>query len=245
MKKHPQNLKRLNLSFLSCTNCTHLIGEFEMPALYCNSKVLPDFLALYSEPGNYHRTPLTGVCFYSFDNVFDGPNGLYWAIRHGVKDRLDFFRERFKDVHFLITPDYSILGDIPRIENLRRMFDARLVGVWFQTETDAVVIPNISFLDEEDAPIALAGLEDCTMVAISTKGHMNSNSKRERMEANIHIVVDTIHPSAIIVYDTCASDENARALFRYAEGQGVNVIIPPNTLKACNKRQRLQREAQK
>ena len=66
---------QLNYSYLNLTEQTYLVGEYGVPAVYCNTDVFPDYLALYSQSGYYHKTPLTAVCFYQYDLVFDGVTG--------------------------------------------------------------------------------------------------------------------------------------------------------------------------
>ena len=80
IKRRQKDMRRLlNLNYLTLTNKTISVGEYDLPALYCSTDIVPDYLALYNQPGNYHRTALTGVCFYIYDNTFDGMQGLFNA----------------------------------------------------------------------------------------------------------------------------------------------------------------------
>lgn len=72
-------MRLLNLNYLKLTNRTFSSGSADMPRIDCNIAVLPDFIALYSEPGLYRKTKKTAVAFYEYDSVFDGKNGLYQA----------------------------------------------------------------------------------------------------------------------------------------------------------------------
>ena len=56
--------KKLNLNYLTLTNKTHRVGELDFPEIMCPYIVEPDYLALYSEKRNYHKTALTAICFY-------------------------------------------------------------------------------------------------------------------------------------------------------------------------------------
>ena len=115
-------MKLLNLHYLKYANKTASCGEFDMPALYCNIDTYPDYIALYSNVKDYHKTERTAISFFQFDNVFDGKDGLFWAIYFDDKVRLAYFKKRFKGIKYIITPDYSILGDIHNIENIHRIF---------------------------------------------------------------------------------------------------------------------------
>jgi len=131
MKTRNKPLKGLlQLNYLEYTNLTHAVGPLDLPELICQTTVHPDYLALFSQRSLYHHTKRTCVCFFQYDNVFDGQNGLANAIYYKNKKQLEQFKERFKGVKFFISPDYSLLGDVDPIENLYRMKRARLVSIW-------------------------------------------------------------------------------------------------------------------
>ena len=233
--KTKKELRRLlNYNFLEYTNKTISCGEKDLPALYCNTSVYPDFLALYGEPSLYHKTDRTCVCFYQYDKAFDGRNGLYEAIYYNDKKLLKYYKQRFKGVKFFIEPDYSVFGDIHLIENEYRLFKARIVAIWFAVEIGAVVIPNISLPTERSASFALDGYENCSVIAISTKSHLSDKVEYERLIWKIHYVVDNLNLKAIIVYDVCADNKIAMECFSYAISKGIEIIIPENTMKNRN-----------
>lgn len=227
-------MQLLNLNYLTLTNKTVSCGDMDLPALCCKTEIYPDFLALYSEPSLYHKTNRTGICFYQFDSTFDGKNGLYESIYHNDTSQLDIYKKRFNGVKFVITPDYSEFGDIHAIENVYRLFKARVVAIWFMFEIGAVVIPNISFPTEKSAAFALDGLEECSVVAMSTKSHLQNPEEYQRFLWKIHYTVDHLRLKAIVVYDACSSDERVNECFAYAISKGIKIIVPNNTLKTRN-----------
>ena len=85
MKCQKNLMRLLNANCLKLTNRTFSSGSADMPRIDCNIAVLPDFIALYSEPGLYRKTDRTAVAFYEYDSVFDGKNGLYQGVRIGLK----------------------------------------------------------------------------------------------------------------------------------------------------------------
>ncbi|MGN0679807.1 MAG: DUF4417 domain-containing protein [Oscillospiraceae bacterium] len=235
MKKKSNLIRRLNLNYLKLTNKTISCGSMDLPAIICNTNVYPDYIALYSEKSLYCKTNRTAVAFYEFDDDFDGKNGLYWAIYYGVNKRLAYFKERFKGVRYIIMPDYSELGDIHNIENYYRLFKARIVALWFIFEIGSVVIPNITFPTIESADFALNGYEDCSVIAMSTKGHMDDPVENQRLRTNIRLTVDKLtNVKAIIVYDVCSTNEATLDTFAYAIEKGIDIVIPDNTLKSRN-----------
>ncbi len=234
MKTNENLNKLLNLNFVTYSNKTVSCGDFDLPALYCNTSVFPDYIALYNEKKAYHKTTNTAVSFYQFDSFFDGQNGLFWAIYFNNEKLLSQYKKRFNGVKFIITPDYSILGDVNRIENIHRIFRARIVALWFIFELNVIAIPNISFSDDETAKIALLGLEESSVVAMSTKGHMQEPAEKQRLKENVKFVVDTLNLKAIIVYDVCGTDDETKEVFSYATNKGIEIIIPDNVLKSRN-----------
>lgn len=174
--------------------------------------------------------------------AFDGQNGLWAAIYYGNEKQLQRFKERFAGVRFFISPDYSQLGDVSDIENHHRILRARVVSIWLTTEVGAVVIPLVTFPTLESIDFALDGLEDCEVVAFSTKGSMDDPNKIEILAESVRYTVNRLsHLRAIVVYDVCMDDKKAAEVFSYAAEQGIEVVIPPNKLKLRNAVLRLKR----
>lgn len=234
MKKRPDLRKKLNLSYLSLTNLTNSVGEDDLPALYCNTTTYPDFLALSGEPSLYRKTPNTGICFYEYDDEMDGIHGLYEAIYHNNKKLLREYKRRFQGVRYFITPDYSECGDIHTIENKYRLFKARVVGLWLVHEIGAVVIPHVTYPLIKDIAYSLTGLENCSVIALSTKGYARNTVELDSLIYCIRFVTDKLPLHAIVVYDTCGDEFIIKQAFEYPRSKGIEIIVPGNTLKERN-----------
>ena len=235
--RHRVNLYNLlNLNYLVLTNKTATTGEYDLPKLYCSTDIIPDYLALYNQTGNYHKTALTGLCFYSYDNTFDGIHGLFNAIYYNNQDLLKFYIERLKNIPFFISPDYSQFGDLHKIENLNRLWKARIVTLWFSIVVHAIAIPSITYISEETFPLFFSGLEDCQVVAFSTKGHVRYAAERKLLKKAVKYTVDHLPLKTIIVYSVCGKDETSLNLFKYAIDKGIHVVIPQNTLRERNQK---------
>ena len=226
----------LNLNYLSLTNKTLPVGEYDFPALYCSTDIVPDYLALYNQPGSYHKTALTGVCFYVYDNIFDGLHGLFNAIYYNDRELLSYYKERLKDVRFIISPDYSQFGDLHKVENLIRLWKARIVTLWFIIELHAVAIPSATYISVETFPLFFSGIENCQVIAFSTKGHIRYAAERNLLKAAVKYAVDNLPLKTIVVYSVCGKDSTTLKLFKYAIDHGVNIVIPQNSLRERNRR---------
>ena len=234
-EKVPKDLaKKFNLNYLKLTNKTYSVGEYDLPEVVCNTEVFPDYIAGYSNPGNYHKTPYTAVGYFQYDDTFDGIHGLYNAIYYKNEKLLKEFKNRYAGVRFFIAPDYSEFGDIDTIENLYRVKKARIVSLWLALEMDAVVIPNITFSRIEDIDYYLKGLERCTVVAFSTMCYVENKIEKENLVKAVKKTVDYLDLKAIVVFDVCGDNTVVDEIFEYARNKGIEIIVPQNVLKSRN-----------
>ena len=234
-----KNLKKLlNLSFTDITNKTHAVGRYDLPYVTARINKYPDYIALYRDKGEYFLTDRTCVSFYNYDSVFDGFGGIYNAIYYDINELKDFYRNRFAGVKYFIAPDYSLCGDINHIENLHRLFRARIVSVWLTLELNAVVIPNITYSTEKIFPNMLDGMENCEVVAFSTKGLRNSRKKLSLMKKAIANTVDNLKKlRTIMVYTLSNDDEKIRSWFDYAVQHDIKLIIPANRSRKISRQE--------
>lgn len=237
MQSIPEDLsKKLGLNYLKLTNKTNYAGAFDLPSLTCNTSIIPDYIALYTQPGYYHKTPLTAVGFWLYDETFDDYDGLYNAIYYNLEERLAFYKQRFNGVKIFFTPDYSQTGDMDVIEQLVRLKKARVIGLWLAEELDAVVIPFITAALPDMMAIALDGLESCHVVAFSTKGYVTNEYERNILKELVKLSVDKLDLHTIVVYDVCSDDTNVEDIFAYAINRKIKVVVPANSLKDSNVR---------
>ncbi|MDY4787828.1 MAG: DUF4417 domain-containing protein [Bacilli bacterium] len=233
--KNKDYKKLLNLSFTDITSQAYFCGKYDLPYAYCKD-VNIDYIALYPNLNEYSKTKNTAVGFYVFDLKFDNIRGLFSAIYYNDIKRLDYFKERFKGVKYAIAPDYSQIGDIPRVENLYRLFKTRIVSLWLTIECDVIVIPNITYANENYFDVMLDGMEDCECVAFGVKGSIKELSQRELLLKAIKYAVDNLKKlKTIIVYSVCIDNSIIFEIFQYAISKGIKVIIPDNLLRSRNR----------
>lgn len=229
--------KLLLLNYQNLTNKSQYVGIFDIPSLYCNTTVFPDFIALYTETSYYHKTDFTAVGFFQFDKDFDGQNGLYSAIYNNNIKQLKAFEERFKGIKFVFSPDYSLLEDNDEIENIYRLKKMRVVSLRFIHVIGAIVIPLITFPSLKSIDLYISGLENSSVVGISTKGHIDEPIEYEILCKTIkYLVKNKRNLKAIVVYDVCGDNTKTLKAFEIAEVQGIKIIIPDNSLKIQNRK---------
>lgn len=211
-----------------------ILNEFDLPIHHCDPAVYPDFIALNCEPSAFHKTPLTAVAFYTYDRDFDKIDGLYNAIYYKNKRLLEKYKKKYKDVSFVIAPDYSVFDDIWHFENEYRLFKIRVIILWFVLIIGAVVIPNATYLSADKLVMYLSGFENCTVICFSTKSHIRYASDRQRIRETVKYVVDHFPLKTILVYSVCGNDETSLRLFEYAASKGIDVRIVDNTMRRRN-----------
>lgn len=233
--RNKNNLKKLlNLNYLDLTNRTICSGKYDLPSIYCSLEVDPDYIALYSQPCDYHRTENTVVSFYDYDSKFDGINGLYNAIYYKNEKRLNEFKDRFSGVKYFISPDYTMAGDVPLYHNLYRYGQSREVALWFCLELCATIIPNIPCSSKQDLEFICDGLSDVDTVAFSTKGR-NSEQDMKLIKESLSLVLERLPKlNKIIVYDVSRNNKAINELFAPAIDRGIRIIVPDNSLKIRN-----------
>lgn len=235
--RNKKNLKKLlNLGILDYTNKTTKIGDYDMPYVNCGIVPKIDFLANYSNPGSYFKTPNTAVSFFQYDSVFDGLYGLWNGIYYGVKDILDFYKERFKGVRYFIAPDYSKCGDSLEGDNIHRQLRMRITAIWLTMNTDGVVIPLVSCANALSKSYMLDGMRDCKIVAFNAKGPMGNPSQMVIFKDAIkHTVDHLLNLESIVVYSSSPNKDKVNEIFQYAISKGIDIQIPENTLQIRNK----------
>ena len=228
--------RNLNLSYLSLTNRSYGVGKYDLMHLVTPDHVDLDYLALYSRPSEYNRTENTAVCFFEYDAVFDGRNGLWSAIYYNDTKLLDRYMRRFSKAGCFISPDYSLCGDVPESFNIDNIQRSRIVSIWLTLECGKIVIPVITYADERSFEYMLDGLEDCSIVAFSAKGSLRRKNQRELFRKAVSYTVDTLkNLKQIVVYDASADFVKTETLyFSRAAEKGIEVTFPDNRLHARN-----------
>lgn len=225
-------LDKLILNDLWLVNKSYGVGEYDLLHLKSPADIYIDYLSPFSRRNEYTMTPNTAVCFFEYDKNFDSTKGLWNAIKYNDKKLLEKYIERFKDVKIIIGIDYSLFGDGLESDNIYNMQRCRKVDLWFIHELHKLVIPNITYSNKKSLDYFLDGLEDCNVVAFSTKGCLRDKCQYDLALLAIEKMVDTMKDlKKIIVYSDSVDDSKIMRLFKYAIDNGIEIVIPDNPLK--------------
>ena len=106
---------------------------------------------------------------------------------------------------------------------------------WLLLECGILVIPNLTYANENYFEVMLDGMEDTEILAVSVKGSLPNREQRELLVRAVKYSVDTlINLKKIIVYSVAADEDKTNLLFEYALEKGIEIIIPNNLLKERN-----------
>ena len=113
----------------------------------------------------------------------------------------------------------------------------RVVSLRFIHVIGAIVIPLITFPSLKSIDLYISGLENSSVVGISTKGHIDEPIEYEILCKTIkYLVKNKRNLKAIVVYDVCGDNTKTLKAFEIAEVQGIKIIIPDNSLKIQNRK---------
>ena len=210
-------------------------GDYDMPVIGCFDNISKiDYLSLYSDLQDYQKTDNTCVCFYQYDHVFDGVHGLYNSIIYQDEKRLAFFCERFKNVKYIVGPDYSVFGDFPVALQIFNIYKSRVCMAWLKANTNAVIIPNIRWTFDFSYEFAFDGIMKGSSIAISILGQIRDKDNRKMFFDGFKEAIGRIEPKAILIYGF-VTESNFDEIFGYAESKGIKIIIPHSKIDMYKK----------
>ncbi|MCL2798238.1 MAG: DUF4417 domain-containing protein [Firmicutes bacterium] len=130
---------------------------------------------------NKHKT----IHFFTYDWHFDA-----------VFDKPEAALEKLDQYYALCTPDFSLYRGMPRAMQIANTFKSRWCGAFWQKQ-GMRVIPTVSACGPESWDFCFDGIEEGSVVAVSTYGR--ENAEREWMQS-YNKMLEVIKPSAIICY---------------------------------------------
>ena len=210
-------------------------GDYDMPVTgnFDDISVI-DYIALYSDTSEYNKTENTCVVFYQYDHVFDGVHGLYNSIIYQDEKRLDEFRKRFKEVKYIVAPDYSLFGDFPNALQIFNVYKSRVCLCWLIANTKAKVIPNVRWTFPFTYEYCFDGIMKGSNIAIGVLGQIRDKENKKVFLDGFKVAIDRIEPRCILVYGFI-TESNFDELFGYAKSKGIKIIIPHSKIDRYKK----------
>ena len=214
------------------TNKTTKDNPKKLPDIGNFVDVYPDFFALDSEPGLFHKTSNTCVCFFKEENYIDTIDGLNNAIKYKDIELIKYYKTRYIDVKFFTPVDYSLNGDFDEETLLHNLKRQCIDFLWFTFEMDGICFPIMTYGNEASLSWCFEHIMEGSNVVISLKMVMTGPEKEMFLKA-LKVLVDTRKPKALLVY-TVANHNSSMEMLDYAIQKGIRIIEIPNTLMIRN-----------
>jgi len=164
------------------------MGKYDMPIIRKQVIDIEDIKLInfnnikYNDDKNTNRTVQFFTHDYRFDYVYSHP---MLAV------------EKLKQYYCLLSPDYSLYTDMPLALQIKNTFKNRWCGAYWQS-LGLNVIPTIEWGDERSFDFCFDGVEEGSIVAVSTYGKQKIE---EEFMKGYNEMLKRIKPCAIICYE--------------------------------------------
>lgn len=163
---------------------------------------------------------------YQFERIWNNPD-IYLSVLI-----------RFKAV---LTPDFSMYADFPRIVSMFNHYRKQWCGAYWQ-ENGINVIPTVGWTRPDSFEYCFDGMPRDSLVCISTVGMFFDKEHRKKFVDSYHKALDILTPKKILFYGKLYDEIDVPTGIQYA------VAVNANTAKLSeirDNRRREEREARK
>lgn len=98
-----------------------------------------------------------------------------------------------------LSPDYSVFSDYPKIIQKMNIFRSRALGAYWNM-CGIPVIPSISWNTYESFEWCFEGIEENSIVSISTVGSLRSKKLKEVLIIGYSEMIYRLKPSKVVIY---------------------------------------------
>ena len=163
-------------------------GKFELPIIRKQAVDIDKikFISYVDTKKGDKDNSLKTVHFFTYDWKFER-----------VYDDAETEIEKLSEFYCVLTPDFSLFTNMPLALQIASVFKNRWCGAYWQSK-GLKVIPTVSWGDERSFGFCFDGIEQGSVVAVST--YCRENCKEEFM-AGYNVMLEKIKPRAIICYD--------------------------------------------
>ena len=179
---HRENtFKAYNLDMIDLERCD---GKYQIPHIE-KENFIPDELIGFNYMLTNENKHVGVHCFvddYQFERLWNSP---------------DRYLDKLQEYDCILTPDFSLYTEMPISMKIWNVFRSRLIGQWLQ-DNGCIVIPTISWCEEETFEFCFDGLEKGGTVAVSTIG-----VKKNTMDIwtkGMDEMIKRLKPKTILVY---------------------------------------------
>lgn len=101
-----------------------------------------------------------------------------------------------------LTPDFSLYPEMPLALQILQVYRNRWCGAFWQQEAGITVVPTVGWSDEDSFAFCFLGIEEGSVVALSTVGLQRgaSDGERRMFITGYEEMVRQIQPSCVLVH---------------------------------------------
>ena len=183
MSDRINTIKKYNLHLY---NAFETDGDFEMPVIH-RENIIPDKLISFNymlSSKDKHVGVHMFVDDYQFERLWNQP---------------ERYINSLKQFDCVFTPDFSLYMDMPIAMKIWNTYRSRLLGQYWQNQ-GIKVIPTVSWAELQTFEFCFDGIEDESIVAISTVGVKQDPFAIEVWKDGVTAMIEVIHPYAILIY---------------------------------------------
>ena len=166
---------------------SELTNDFWQMPIIKNDNCIPKDLIGF----NYAKTSKeknVGIHFYVDDYQFE-------RVWNAPEKYIDVLAE----YDCILSPDFSLYMDMPMPMKIWNVYRSRQIGAYYQSK-GIKVIPTISWAEPETFEFCFQGIPKGSVVSVSTIGVKQNKEALQIWEDGMREMINTIEPSAIIVY---------------------------------------------
>ena len=191
-----------HMDWVRLERCT---GMYDMPVLE-RERYVPASLTALNEAMRLERRN-TGVHFFIDDYQFE----RFWT-------RPTVYVQRMKEFECMLTPDFSLLTDMPEPMKLWNVFRSRLIGQHFQ-EQGCRVIPTVSWAEPASFRYCFDGLPAQGTVAVGSIGVHRDPVALAAWHRGMDAMLERLEPTEILFYGLPVQRDygSARVFWYYKE----------------------------
>ena len=164
-----------------------MVGKYGMPIIK-KQKIDLDKIDLWgyvkTKPNDEENRDKT-IHFFTYDWNFES-----------VFDKPEKAMEKLDQYYALLSPEFSLYWDMPKAVQIYNTFKNRWCGAFWQ-KMGKIVIPTVCCAGEESYDFCFDGIEEGSVVAIST--YRREQYKQEILRS-YNKMLEVIKPTAIIIY---------------------------------------------
>lgn len=164
----------------------HAEGFYQMPVIDPVDHIPDDLIGF-----NYALTApdkASGIHFYIDDYQFER-----------VWNQPLYYLEKLAEFDCMLTPDFSLYTEMPIAMKIWNTYRSRLIGQMAQ-RLGIIVIPTVSWCEEETFRFCFDGLPKRSVLSISTIGVKQDDYNFSLWKAGVDEMIKRLHPRTLLIY---------------------------------------------